>query len=203
MPKDIRKMFENYPEESGALSSSHANAFENKLMKELHQRQPKQKNYKWLSIAASIALLISIAIHFTPKDIEPVDKKTDQNIRLGSISPELNTIETYYTNSINLELSQLEITDENQEILDSYLVKIGELTTEYKTLTLELNTKGVNDETIDALISNLRLRLQLLQRLKKQLNNLKELNYQQVENTPFHMQNVCLGVALVLSLIHI
>ena len=142
-------------------------------MKELHQRQPKQKNYKWLSIAASIALLISIAIHFTPKDIEPVDKKTDQTIRLGSISPELNTIETYYTNSINLELSQLEITDENQEILDSYLVKIGELTTEYKTLTLELNTKGVNDETIDALISNLRLRLQLLQRLKKQLNKIK------------------------------
>ena len=187
MPKDIRKMFENYPEESGALSSSHANAFENKLMKELHQRQPKQKNYKWLSIAASIALLISIAIHFTPSKAfiqapEPVDKKTDQTIRLGSISPELNTIETYYTNSINLELSQLEITDENQEILDSYLVKIGELTTEYKTLTLELNTKGVNDETIDALISNLRLRLQLLQRLKKQLNNLKELNLNQDEN---------------------
>lgn len=182
MPKDIRKMFENYPEESGALSTNHANAFESKLMKELHQRQPKQKNYKWLSIAASIALLFSIAIHFTPKDIEPVDKKTDQTIRLGSISPELNTIETYYTNSINLELSQLEITDENQEILDSYLVKIGELTTEYKTLTLELNTKGVNDETIDALISNLRLRLQLLQRLKKQLNNLKELNLNQDEN---------------------
>jgi hypothetical protein len=182
MPKDIRKMFENYPQESGALSSSHANTFENKLMKELHQRQPKQKNYKWLSIAASIALLISIAIHFTPKDIEPIDEKTDQTIRLGSISPELNTIETYYTNSINLELSQLEITDENQEILDSYLVKIGELTTEYKTLTLELNTKGVNDETIDALISNLRLRLQLLQRLKKQLNNLKELNLNQDEN---------------------
>lgn len=182
MPKDIRKMLENYPEESGNLSSNHTNTFENRLMQELHQEEPKRRNYKWLSIAASIALIISIAINFYPKKNNGGDPiKTDKNIRLGSISPELNTIETYYTNSINLELSQLEITDENQEILDSYLNKIEELATEYKTLTLELNTKGVNDETIDALISNLRLRLQLLQRLKKQLNNLKELNSKQNE----------------------
>jgi hypothetical protein len=183
MPKDIRKMLENYPEESGNLSSNHANKFENKLMQELHQEEPKRRNYKWLSIAASIALIISIGINFYPKNNnggeDPIT--TSKEIRLGSISPELNTIETYYTNSINLELSQLEITDENQEILDSYLNKIEELATEYKTLTLELNTKGVNDETIDALISNLRLRLQLLQRLKKQLNNLKELNSKQNE----------------------
>ncbi len=181
MPKDIRKMMENYPEESGNLSSNHAHRFENKLRKELHEEQPKRSNYKWLSIAASIALVISLAINFYPKGEEEDPITTDKNISLGSISPELNTLETYYTNSINLELSQLEITDENQEILDSYLNKIGELTTEYKTLTEELNTKGVNDETIDALISNLRLRLQLLQRLKKQLNNLKELNSQENE----------------------
>ena len=61
------------------------------------------------------------------------------------------------------------------------MLKIAQLTKEYKSLTKELNTNGVNDATIDALISNLQLRLQLLKRLKKQLNELKNLNTKQDE----------------------
>ncbi len=73
------------------------------------------------------------------------------------------------------------MTEENKEIVDGYLLKIAELTKEYKSLTKELNTNGVNDATIDALISNLQLRLQLLKRLKKQLKQLKNLNTKQNE----------------------
>ena len=47
---------------------------------------------------------------------------------------------------------------------------------EYTLLTKELNTKGVNNATIDALIRNLQLRLELLQQLKKQLSQFKNLN---------------------------
>jgi hypothetical protein len=180
MPKDIRKILENYPEESVNLSADHSNKFESKLMKELHQEKPKRKTVYWLSIAASLALLVTLSIQFVDFGGEdPViidDKPVENKISLGTISPELNTIEAYYVNSINLELSQLEITDENKELIDSYLQKIGELTEEYKSLTQELNTKGVNDQTIDALINNLQLRLQLMKRLKKQLNTLKEVN---------------------------
>lgn len=182
MPKDIRKLLENYPEESVNLSNNHSDKFRNKLMKELHNEQPKRQTWKWLSIAASIALLVTVGIQFLPdtKNDDPV-VNTEKKITLGSISPELNTIETYYTNSINLELSELEITDDNKEILNSYLDKLKELTDEYKTLTQELTTKGVNDQTIDALISNLQLRLQLLKRLKKQLKDLKELKTKENE----------------------
>jgi len=183
MPKDIRKILENYPEESVNLSADHSNKFESKLMKELHQEKTNRKPIYWLSIAASIALLVTVGIQFIPDipDNPPVVKQ-ENKISLGTISPELNTIEAYYVNSINLELSQLEITDDNKELIDSYLKKIGELTEEYKSLTLELNTKGVNDQTIDALINNLQLRLQLMKRLKKQLNTLKEVNSNRNEN---------------------
>jgi hypothetical protein len=188
MPKDIRKILENYPEESVNLSANHSNKFESKLMKELHQEKPKRRTVYWLSIAASIALLVSVGLQFinigggNDSDDEIVTKPVENKISLGTISPELNTIEAYYVNSINLELSQLEITDENKELIDSYLQKIGELTEEYKSLTQELNTKGVNDQTIDALINNLQLRLQLMKRLKKQLNTLKEVNSNRNEN---------------------
>ena len=95
---------------------------------------------------------------------------------LGKISPELNTIETYYVNSINLEISEIEIDNSNKELIDGYLLKIAELMNEYTLLTKELNTKGVNNATIDALIRNLQLRLELLQHLKKQLSQFKNLN---------------------------
>ncbi len=188
MPKDIRKILENYPEESVNLSANHSNKFESKLMKELHQEEkPKRRTVYWLSIAASLAILVTLGIQFidfggSTSGGGVTDKPVENKISLGTISPELNTIEAYYVNSINLELSQLEITDDNKELIDSYLQKIGELTEEYKSLTQELNTKGVNDQTIDALINNLQLRLQLMKRLKKQLNTLKEVNSNRNEN---------------------
>ena len=182
MQKDIRESLKNYKEENVELSANHSSKFEGLLQQEIHQQKPKKKNYKWLSIAASVVLLISLAIKFYPSNIIEEDpKSTSKEISLGSISPEFQTIETYYTNSINLEISQLELTEENKEMVDGYLLKIAELTKEYKSLTKELNTKGVNDSTIDALIRNLQLRLQLLQRLKKQIQQLKNLNTNQNE----------------------
>lgn len=187
MQQDIREQLKDFKGENVELSSKHTNKFEALLQQEMHPQKPKKNTFKWLSIAASIVLLVSLGIKFYPtQNIEPnlTDTETSsaqEEITLGNISPEFNTIETYYTNSINLEISQLDLSEENKEIVDSYLLKIGELTKEYKSLTKELNTNGVNDATIDALIRNLQLRLQLLQRLKKQLNELKNLNTKQNE----------------------
>lgn len=189
MQKDIKKMMRDYKEENIALSSNHNPKFEKLLMEEMHQEKPKKSNFKWLSIAASVVLFVSLAIQLYPsKDRENINDLKDtetssaqKEISLGSISPEFNTIETYFKNSINLAISELEVTENNKEVLEGYLNKIAELTQEYKSLTQELNTKGVNDDTIDALMSNLQLRLQLLQRLKKQLKQLNNLNKKQHE----------------------
>jgi hypothetical protein len=189
MQKDIKEMMRDCKEEKIALSSNHNQNFQKLLMQEMHQEKPKKSSFKWLSIAASVVLLISLGIQLYPsKDRENTNDLKDtetssaqKEISLGSISPEFNTIETYYTNSINLAISELEVTENNKEVLEGYLNKIAELTQEYKSLTKELNTKGVNDDTIDALMSNLQLRLQLLQRLKKQLKELNNLNKKQHE----------------------
>lgn len=183
MQQDIKDVLKEYKQENVELSTNHSAKFESLLQQEIHQQKPKKSNFKWLSIAASIVLLISVVIKFYPTKTTEEDPKlsTEKQITLGNISPEFQTIETYYTNSINLEISQLELTDENKEIIDGYLLKIAELTKEYKSLTKELNTNGVNDSTIDALIRNLQLRLQLLKRLKKQLKQLKNLNTNQNE----------------------
>lgn len=189
MQKDIREELRNYKDDKVELSENHSAKFEALLMSEIHQKKQKKKSFKWFSIAASIVLLLSLGIKFYPtENIVIPNKQKDAEINsaqnqisLGSISPEFQTIETYYTNSIGLEISQLDLSEENKEIVDGYLIKITELTKEYKSLTKELNINGVNDATIDALIRNLQLRLQLLKRLKKQLEELKNLNTKQNE----------------------
>lgn len=183
MPQDIRKLLKEYQTENVELPVNHTHKFEDLLQKEMHQQEPKKKSFKWLSVAASIVLLVSLAIKFYPTKLKDTETNSElKEITLGTISPEFQTIETYYKNSINLKISQLEMTDENKEIIEGYLLKIAELTKEYKSLTLELNKNGVNDSTIDALISNLQLRLQLLKRLQKQLKQVKNLKTTQNES---------------------
>jgi hypothetical protein len=177
MQKDIKNSLRDFEEQNIEMSKNHVSKFEGLLMAELHLKKSKKKTFKWLSIAASVMLLVSLGIKFYPTDsIEKPIETSLEKISLGSISPEFQTIETYYTNSIKIEISKLELNDDNKEVIESYFEKIAELTKEYKLLTLELNTKGVSDSTIDALIRNLQLRLQLLKRLKKQLEQLKNLN---------------------------
>ena len=187
MQQDIRDRLKEYKEEDIELSANHTPKFEALLQSEIPQQKQKKQYLKWISIAASVVLLVSLGIKlYSTKTMEEDLLNTEtssivKKISLGSISPEFKTIETYYENSIKIEIGQLEMTEENTEIVDGYLFKIAELTKEYKSLTKELNTKGVNDATIDALISNLQLRLQLLKRLKKQLKKFKNLNTTQNE----------------------
>ncbi|REH54825.1 hypothetical protein C7448_102351 [Tenacibaculum gallaicum] len=179
MSKDIREILKRDVENTERLSTNHRQRFQQRLLDELHEKPSTKKSYQWLYVAASIVLLVSLGIKFYPTnnnigtDIKEVPKEIKNQISLGTISPELKTVEDYYVNTINYELSQLELTDDNKELFDGYLTKIGELTKEYKSLTEELNTKGINDDTINALIGNLQLRLQLLKRMQKQLQEFK------------------------------
>ena len=74
----------------------------------------------------------------------------------------MQKIESYYVANINLELANLEVSDENNDLVDSYMEQLAMLDAEYKKLNKELNTIGPKDQTIEALIQNLQLRLQLL-----------------------------------------
>ncbi|MFK5972791.1 MAG: hypothetical protein QM485_05875, partial [Flavobacteriaceae bacterium] len=81
----------------------------------------------------------------------------------------------------NLELSKLQISNRNKTMVDDFMYQLSELNQEYKTLNVELNQMGPNDQTITALIKNLQLRLQLLHKLKEKLNALKSSKNEQVE----------------------
>ena len=60
-------------------------------------------------------------------------------------------------------------TPETKELFDGYLKQLNTLDEEYQKLSLELTEFGPSELTVNALIDNLKLRLNLLYRLRTQL----------------------------------
>ncbi len=190
MARDLRKLFEDeQKEEQFVMNEDHEKRFMELLEKEL----PKQKKASFyiLKIAAAILVLVGIGTVFYMSREDSSIKTTivDKNpgvgartgISLGDLSPDLKKVENYYVANINLELSKLNISGDNKELVDNYMERLAELNIEYKNLNEELNQIGPNDQTISALIKNLQLRLQLLQKLKEKLNEVKSSKNEQYE----------------------
>ncbi|UAB81256.1 hypothetical protein INR76_00420 [Marixanthomonas sp. SCSIO 43207] len=198
MAQDIRKMFENTPEEATTPPQGHQARFEARLDQAFGASKPKQNQpaikFMWLKVAAIAIVFLSIGFFGyeqlsktnTPVDVVEVPKQTqntNQNvakITLGDLSPDLQKVEDYYLTGINVQLASLKIKDDNKELVDGYMQQLSELDKEYQRLTLDLNEIGPTEATIGALIDNLQLRLELLFKLK---NKLKELKNQKDETT--------------------
>jgi len=188
MARDLRELFEKEREEKRfKMKEGHEERFFSKLDRELPKNPPKKKVFSlWMQIAASVVVAVGLSFYYFNSNEGPVDSDEKvtvvdrdnpnigvQGISLGDLSPDLKKIETYYTTNINLQLSELADDPGNKELVDSYMDRLAELNKEYQRLNEELNELGPNDQTINALINNLQLRLQLLQKLKSKLNQLK------------------------------
>lgn len=182
MGQDLRELFEKANRENGQqIGPGHEKRFLERLEAEFPKKHIRYSMF--LKVAASVLILIGISLLYvtnskkvpstTIVEEQDVGKENVGYISLGDLSPDLKKIESYYVTSINLELSKLEILEENKGLVGSYITKLGELDTEYEKLSLELNEIGPNDQTITAMIKNLQLRLQLMHRLKEKLNSLK------------------------------
>lgn len=184
MSQDLREMFKDSDSElTESMKAGHEKRFLKRMETEL-QQVPKGPLFPWFKIAASVAVLIGLGTYIfmnwntqEPLETTIVEKDSpvtqEKGISLGDLSPDLKKIEDYYMVSINLELSQLEISDKNKTLIDSYMERLEELNMEYKKLNTELNEIGPNDQTITALIKNLQLRLQLLHKLRDKLKELQ------------------------------
>ena len=187
MAQDIKKLFEQEPEmATKKLPKGHQNRFKNRLEYEF----PKEKNqFSWMKIAASILVLLrlSIAVYKlfyveVSTEIAQEDAPEKKINSMGDLSPDLKKIEDYYLANINYRISKIKITDENRDLLAAYFSQLSVLQQDYADLNLQLDSDEISEETIDALIENLQMRLQLLKQLKKKLNEIDNLNRQENED---------------------
>ena len=178
MAQDLKKMFE---EDRLKIQNGMPNGHEARFLKKLNQELPDtsiKKRFRIWNIAASVVVLLALSYGVyqffnSPVEVSQPDTKVVALKSLGDVSPDLKKVEDYYVANINLELANVKLTPENKDLFDSYVLRLEELNKEYKRLSIELTENGPNELTVSALIDNLKLRLNLLYRLKEQL---KELN---------------------------
>jgi hypothetical protein len=190
MAQDIRKLIRENPTESPSLPKGHEDRFKARLEQEMNRSdviaidRDHSSGRLWLKIAvvAVVAVVTGIFgyIYLSNEEqnsIVEADTKKEEilkdQITLGDLSPDLKKVEDYYQTGINVQLASLKITPDNKILIDGYMSQLKELNDEYKILNSELNNNGPSEATITALIDNLKLRLELLFKLKNKLKELK------------------------------
>jgi vacuolar-type H+-ATPase subunit I/STV1 len=179
MAQDLKKLFERENKLSKLqMPKGHEARFLNKLDNELPVQPKKTTLYSFIKIAASLVILLGLgfgAYSIFEQPIKAQKQEVETKMKtLGDISPDLKKVEDYYLANINLELSKVKLTPENKELFDGYVTKLEELNNEYQKLSVELTQNGPNELTVSALIDNLKFRLNLLYRLKEQLQDLND-----------------------------
>jgi len=190
MAQDIRKMLKGVtPENAKNLSKGHEARFAARLEEAL----PVKKQIPWLRIAAIVIAFLGVSLfayysmyrgaeaigNDSFAETEVIPEETAPQITLGDLSPDLKKVEDFYTNGINVQLASLEVNDDNKDLIDGYLKRMKELDEEYQRLSTELNDRGPSEATVNAMINNLQLRLELLFKLKNKLKELKEIENEQ------------------------
>ena len=147
----------------------HFNKFEAKL--KAHKSNSKSKLLKFIatiSIAASIILFVGIWIG---------SEYSSKGMELAGISTEMQETQSYFVNTIHKELQTIEKekNNSNKKIINDGLKQLDKLEIQYQVLTLELKESTEDKRIIYAMISNFQQRIDLLQSILFQIENVKQL----------------------------
>lgn len=207
MAQDIRKMFQEDRSPSGEpLDKGHEKRFEARLEKAFPE-QPKQKEkatnrFLFLKIAAVLVVALGVGFFYfssnpdlfngeqvVETDAEiPAENEEEELVpvkdeyQLSEVSPDYKKIEDYYLASLNMELANLEVNEDNRALVDSFMSQLAELDAEYKRLNQEISETGLNESSVEAMIANLQLRLELLFKLKNKINEINQSKKSDYEN---------------------
>lgn len=140
---------------------------EARFMRRLQHPKKKTFSWKWLSIVASITLLLGFYLGSLHQK---------RAFDLKDVSPKMAETQTFFVNAINQELKEVErYRNLNTEtLIEDTLDEIENLEERYNKFKHELNTPGNQQLKIKEMVTNYQQRLQLLERLLIILNKLEQ-----------------------------
>lgn len=168
MMDNLDKLFEKARIETDQIRpvAGHEDRFLSKL--NALSVRPKRKKMWWYA-AASVLLIFGLVSFF-----KPMDTKAD----LADVSPEMQSTEQFFRQTINTELDRLKemSTDSStQKLIEDALQQIEILETEYEKLREELKQSGYDKRVIYAMITNFQQRIDLLQEVLNEIENINKL----------------------------
>ena len=138
---------------------------------------PKRSLWKpILSVAASLVLMFALFFG-TQQEANAKD--------LASISPEMAETQNFFTATISDELARLndETSPETKILVDDALKQMETLETEYELLKKDLTESGDDKRVVYAMISNFQNRIDLLQNVLQNIEEIKQLKQTTNENS--------------------
>ena len=172
MGQDIRELLKNEQffdnSQIPEMSKNHENSFLDKLNASFPEADQENESHddtvvvlsntkkRSFFIAASFTAMVAVSSFFFFKKVQqPADeivynlsKNTTEVVpSLAEVSPEFKEVEDYYLASINVELANLQINDDNRPVVDSFMKQLSRLDSEYKSLQKELHNEGAHEYT--------------------------------------------------------
>jgi len=135
----------------------------------------KKTRWKYLSIAASIAILCMVGI-----GIYNTTPTTEEQV--AEISPEASKTELYFTSLIEEQVKQMrgESTPETQKIITDTMLQLKKLEVDYKKTEQDLLNGGNSKLILSAMINNFHTRIDLLQDVLYQIETIKQYSHENI-----------------------
>lgn len=153
--------------------AGHLERFERKLNRSSNE---KKYSWKWLSVAASIVLLIGFYLG---------SLQQPKTFDLADVSPKMEEVQNYFIRTINQELKTIEKNRSlnTETVIESALNELEELEESYALFVKELNKNRNQAKIINAMIKNYQQRLQILENVLQQIEQIK--NPKIIDNETF------------------
>lgn len=154
----------------------HFDRFEAKLNKTTLKTGSKVfKLITAITVAASVVLFIGIWIG---------NQNAQNGMQLASVSTEMKETQSYFVSAIEKELYLInnERNKDTEQLISDGLDQLKKLEQQYNMLTLELKESTEDKRIIFAMISNFQQRIEVLQNLLQQIEDVKQLKTQDDEN---------------------
>jgi hypothetical protein len=147
---------------------------EMRFLKKLEATQNTSKKTPYL-LYINWAAIITISICFSVYYFQ----NKNNNIELN------NTPQNYYASQVELQISSLKALENTftKPIIDDAISEIMRLEMDYLKLENERKVSGTNELLLNAMIINLQTRIEFLQRVQSQINQINELKESANENT--------------------
>lgn len=181
---NIDNLFENLKDDWNleAPETGHENRFLERLQaqeKVVSIQKKKSNGFTWkvLSIAASIAILVAIGFQ-----VFKTENKIEQQV--AEEPSQIQKTEFYFASLINEEIEkiQAEATPETKQIIADAMLQIKKLEKDHEKLEDDLANEGNSKQILNAMIINYQTRINLLQDVLTQIEEIKKFKTSQNEN---------------------
>lgn len=160
---DNKSFFEKHSVDVFEPHSGH----EERFLRKLHQQKKSKKiSFRWLSIAASITLIIGF---YFGSIMQP------KTLDLATIAPQHKETQDYFVSAIHQEMILLEKNRslKTETIIEDALDRIEELEEKYVKIISEIKRNGNEKQMIKAMIENYQKRLAILEQTLQQIETIK------------------------------